>query len=549
MVTLFISDEAVDYLLDEFRDNGFPEPLDAEWTQDILLVFVDESLNVRCRKNCADEEYQNTSRVFPPTFTYCRNEKVTLEEQKLASCSCNTESFINGKTVISGISSDENLNWLCLSILLRRLVIPYVREHITDRDYDPRDDKSGIYFFCLEGKLIDKSVKGRERPDLAYVHIDPETGELVEEPERFYEEEIIEPEKFDAVMRRLENRPRFVVNPEGNGDKLELPPDFLDAYQSSRLVIDGMHRKHALSDRIAPVEFRRKDALWQHDLNPSAERIFITVDTLMKLPEPDVQMKMISDVLLPEAVIEVVDADFTCVVEIGGRNKENTKLSLYTRFGLPMMSPVRAEAGNIRDKAKSFLGDGLLASDGEGGLGDIAFSLLFGYKRILAVLIASEWFQKHGKSTDAQTGILVDADDGDIVIRMVSGKQRPDMICGGDEWQLGFWRPYERDDVYESPSVDEHISIETVEAFCRGPAETLKNQLTENNAVIMLEAETAKSNPQAMKMLAEKYAKGEDVPKDLRRALSLYEKAFVLLPDDDDLEFEIFMLKMEIDDQ
>lgn len=384
---------------------------------------------------------------------------------------------------------------------------------------------------------------------MAYVHIDPETGELVEEPERFYEEEIIEPEKFDAVMRRLENRPRFVVNPEGNGDKLELPPDFLDAYQSSRLVIDGMHRKHALSDRIAPVEFRRKDALWQHDLNPSAERIFITVDTLMKLPEPDVQMKMISDALLPEAVIEVVDADFTCVVEIGGRNKENTKLSLYTRFGLPMMSPVRAEAGNIRDKAKSFLGDGLLASDGDGGLGDIAFSLLFGYKRILAVLIASEWFQKHGKSTDAQTGILVDADDGDIVIRMVSGKQRPDMICGGDEWQLGFWRPYERDDVYESPSVDEHISIETVEAFCRGPAETLKNQLTENNAVIMLEAETAQSNPQAMKMLAEKYAKGEDVPKDLRRALSLYEKAFVLLPDDDDLEFEIFMLKMEIDDQ
>ena len=549
MVTVYLTEEAVDYLLDEFANCGFPETIDAEWTSDILLVYTDESLNVRCMKKGTVEGYQNTSRLFPPTFRNVRNEKIELAEKDLLGCRENLESFLNGESAIPGIPDDGDLTWLRLAVLLRRLVVPRVREHITDRDYTPDDDTSGVFFSCFEGELIDKTVKGKERPDLSYVYIDPETGELEEEPARFYEDELTEPQAFERVMRRLENRPQFVINPGGNGEKLELPAKFLDSYQSSRLVIDGMHRRSELNYRTAPVEFRRKDALWQHDLNASAERIYITVDTLMKLPEPEVPMKMIPDELLPEAVIEVIDADFTCIVEISGRNKENTKLSLYTRFGLPMMSPIRAEAGSIRDKAKSFLGDGLVASDGEGGLGDIAFSLLYGYKRILAVLIASEWFPKHGKNNDPQSGLLLEGNGDDIVIRRVSGKQRPDMICGGDEWQLGFWRPYDQDNEYEDIPVSEYIGLDAIKSLDRDPAEILKNKLTGDNAVTVLEAETAQGNPQAMKLLAARYAKGDGVSKDLKQALSLYEKAHMLLPDDADMEFEIFMLKMEIDDQ
>ncbi len=549
MVTLYITDEAVDYLLDEFNRKGFPEPLDADWTRDILLVYVDESLNVRCLRSGPDEEYQNTSRIFPLTVSYVRNEKVELEEQEIDKIRGNTGEYLNGKTAVAGISTDENLDWVRLAILLRRLVIPYVREHITDRDYDPSDDTSGIYFYCPDGQLEDKTVKGKERPDLAYVHIDPENGELVEEPARYYEDEIIASEMYDTVMSQLENRPHFVADPEGSGEKLELPANFLDAYQSSRLVISGMQRKREMSDRIAAIKFQRKDALWQHGLKASAERIFISVDTLMKLPEPDVPVKLIPDGLLPEAVIEVIDADFTCVVEISGRYKEKTLLSLYSRFGIPLMSPIRAEAGNVRDKSKMFLGDGLLITDGEGGLGDIAFSLLFGYKRILAVLIASEWFKKPGKSIGPQTGLLIEENDGDVVISRISGKQRPDMICGGDEWQLGFWRPYEQDEISEGPSVTERINLESVKLLDRDPIEDLKNQLDGKNAVTLLQTEIAQGNPQAMKLLAAKYVKGDGVPKNLGQALSLYEEAFTLLPDDDELEFEIFMLKMEIFDQ
>ena len=182
-------------------------------------------------------------------------------------------------------------------------------------------------------------------------------------------------------------------------------------------------------------------------------------------------------------------------------------------------------------------------------LGDIAISLLYGYKRILAVLIASEWFPKHGKNNDPQSGLLLEGNGDDIVIRRVSGKQRPDMICGGDEWQLGFWRPYDQDNEYEDIPVSEYIGLDAIKSLDRDPAEILKNKLTGDNAVTVLEAETAQGNPQAMKLLAARYAKGDGVSKDLKQALSLYEKAHMLLPDDADMEFEIFMLKMEIDDQ
>ena len=137
---------------------------------------------------------------------------------------------------------------------------------------------------------------------------------------------------------------------------------------------------------------------------------------MMKLPEVEIPLKRIPDELLPEAKVEIIDAAFTCIVEIDGANLRNTKLSLYNRFGLPLLSPVRAEAAGVCKGARSFLEDGHFASDGEGYLGDVAFSLLFGYKKILSVLIVSDWFGKHGRTENDQSGILISADDENIVI-------------------------------------------------------------------------------------------------------------------------------------
>ena len=52
-----------------------------------------------------------------------------------------------------------------------------------------------------------------------------------------------------------------------------------------------------------------------------------------------------------------------------------------------------------------------------------------------------------------------------------------------------------------------------------------------------------------MKLRAQQLLAEEPSMVEKQQALSLYEKAFALLPDDDDLEFEIFMLKMDMDNE
>ena len=549
MVTVFLTYEAQDQLLVEFEENGFREAVDAEWVSDILIEFVDTALSVRCLKKEKIEGYFNASRLFPPTLNNVKLEKLEIEESAVAESQNCLQAFLDGETQVAGISSDEELSWLRHSVLFRRLVIPYVREHIVNREYIPAEENSGVFFHCIDGKLVDEVVKDKQRPDLIYGRIDLKTGEIIESPGHYYEDEIIDGEGFDSVMEELENRPGFMMNPDGSGERSDLPAAFLAAYQNSRLMLDGKHRIKKNSSRNVPVEFKRNDYLWQHNLKPSAERIYISVDTLMKLPDVEVPVKMIPEELRPETVIEITDAGYICITEIGGKNDTNTSLSLYTRFGVPMLSPVRAEAANIREGAATFLGDGPLASDGEGFHGDVAFSLLFGYRKILAVLIATDWFGKHGKTENPQSGILIEKADKQYVVRRITGKERPELICGAGEGKMALWRPYQPDDEVNLPETVEIVTAEEISALQTGRSEETGNALFKNAEIETLEQEAEKGNPNAMKKLAEKYANGDGVKAEPRKALAFYEKAYALLPEDKDLEFEIFMLKMDIDNQ
>ena len=103
------------------------------------------------------------------------------------------------------------------------------------------------------------------------------------------------------------------------------------------------------------------------------------------------------------------------------------------------------------------------------------------------------------------------------------------------------FRPYQKDEDCSGPEIVEKISVQTILDMNRDPAELLRDKLGTGD---MLEKEAAEGNPQAMKLLAERLA-----PQDKQAALAWYEKAAALLPDDDDLEFEIFMLKMELENQ
>ena len=179
-------------------------------------------------------------------------------------------------------------------------------------------------------------------------------------------------------------------------------------------------------------------------------------------------------------------------------------------------------------------------------MGDVAFSLLFGYKKILSVLIVSDWFGKHGRTENDQSGILISTDDENIVIQRVEGSQRPVLVCSAPEGERVFFRPYQKDDPCDRVDALEIISTEAFRIMNRSPEEVLKEKLQTSDDSNALEKESLQGNPYAMKLLAKQLLQGEPSTEDKKLALSWYEKAAEQLPEDDDLEFEIFMLKMEI---
>ena len=545
MVTIFITDEAQDELIEEFKENELPELSTAERTLDILLELTDVCLTIRCQKESCNETYQKAERFFPPTVNLREKEQIQMEEGIIAEVHDHVQAFLAGELELQGIPADNDHSWLRHAILLRRLVIPYIKKHIADGSFEEQKKGTGLYLYCSEGEIVTMPVAGEKRPDLVYAKF-KENGDIVEEPGRYYDDEMFSGERLETAITELESRPQH-LNIEGIGDGLDWPPQFLEEYQCGRLLMDGRLRKNKLGSRVISGDFRRKDFLWQHPQKPSAEVIYVTVDTLLKLPEVEVLLKRIPAEMMPESIIEIVDAAFTCVIETDN-NRKSTKLSLYNRCGIPMLSPVYAEAASICDPAKTFLGDGVIATAGEGYLGDVAISLLYGFKKILSVLIAIDWFGKYGGTEREQSGLLIEADEDEVILRRVLGTQRPELICSIPKGERVFHRPYKPDDEPEEIYITEKLGIEEIISLNRDPKVILKEALQENNDT-SLKQEAAAGNPQAMKLLAETLLKRADTTEKKREVLAWYEKAAKLLPDDDDIEFEILMLKIEIENQ
>ena len=547
MITVFMTDEAQDMMLEEFEKNGFHGLCEDEWTSDILLEPIEACMSIRCRKMGEEENYQKEERFFPPTVNLRALETITAAEKSLEEIHGQVGAFLDGEVKVPGIPTDEDYGWLRNAVLYRRLVIPYARKHIEDGSFCEQEENAGVYIRREEDKIISEAVSGKDRPELFYARL-TEKGAIVEEPGRYYEDELFTEAKLRSAIQELANRPQF-LDIDGNGDRMDWPPQLLEEYQYGRLLMDGRLRKIELGSKVVPVVFKRKDFLWQHPKQTSVERIYVTVDTLMKLPEVEIPIKRIPEELRPEAIVEVVDCAFTCIIELEGVNLKNTKLSLYNRFGIPLLSPVRAEAAGICEGAKLFLEDGRFGADGEGYLGDVAFSLLFGYRKLLGVLIAADWFAKHGRNENAQSGILIECNGETLSVRRVTGTQRPEMICSAPEDERVFYRPYQDDEEYAEADIRETVTVKEILDLARDPAELLIERLRQNDRSDDLEQELAKGNPQAMKLRAQKLLEGEPTSEDKKQALAWYEKAAALLSGDDDLEFEIFMLKMELDTQ
>ena len=543
MVTVYLTAEAQDALIVEFSENGFPELCAEKWTEDIRLEPIEACMSIRCQKTGEGETYLKKERFFPPTINMSQSETITVADEDLESAHSEIDAFLDGELEVPGIPAEEESDWLRNTVLLFRLVIPYVRKHIEDGSFHEQDERGGLYLYCEEDEIRSRPVSGKDRPELVYARLSRE-GKLIEEAGRFYEDELFAEDKMKSTLKELEARPRY-LNIEGIGEGLDWPPIILEGYQCGRLLLDGKIKRIDLGSRIVPVSFRRENLLWQHPNRAPAERIYVSVDTLMKLPEVEVPIKRIPKEIVHKGIVEVIDAAFTCIVEAEGANLKNTLLSLYTRFGLPMLSPVHAEAACVSEGAKAFLEGGTFAADGDGYLGDVSLALLLEYKKLLAVLIAVDWFGKHGKTEGDQAGLLVECEGETVTVRRVTGKQRPDLICSAPEAARILYRPYEKDEDCAEADTTETCSFRELTEISKDPAEILGG--TRRNSD--LEEEIKRGNPQAMKLRARRLLEGEPTSEDKKQALSLYEKAFALLPDDDDLEFEIFMLKMDVDNE
>ena len=68
MITVFLTDEACDYLVDELQDKGLLAlPDDEQITDDILIEYTETAFRVRTLKKGIVEGYVYSMRAFPPT--------------------------------------------------------------------------------------------------------------------------------------------------------------------------------------------------------------------------------------------------------------------------------------------------------------------------------------------------------------------------------------------------------------------------------------------------------------------------------------------------
>ena len=293
MITVFLTNEAQDVLLEQLEEDGFQMQKEAPWASDLLLELTEICMSIRCRKAGSRELYEKAERFFPPTVNMRESEEITFSESDLDEIHVQVEAFLAGEAEVPGIPTDEEHNWLRNSILFRRLVLPYIQKHLDDGSFQEQRENSGIYIYCEDDEIMTQSVSGEERPELTYARL-TEEGMLVEEPGRYYDDELQDTEKLKSAIRELENRPQY-LDIEGEGDQAEWPPMLLEEYQCGRLLLDGRLKRSELGDQIVPVSFKREDFLWQRPSRASTETIYLTVDTMMKLPEVEIPLKRIPD--------------------------------------------------------------------------------------------------------------------------------------------------------------------------------------------------------------------------------------------------------------
>ena len=65
MITVFLSNEAQDVLIEQFEENGFQVQEETQWASDILLELTEICMSIRCHKTGKQELYRIRCLVDP----------------------------------------------------------------------------------------------------------------------------------------------------------------------------------------------------------------------------------------------------------------------------------------------------------------------------------------------------------------------------------------------------------------------------------------------------------------------------------------------------
>ena len=112
MLTIFLTNEAQDLLIDEFREDGFSELPLVKQPKALLLEFTEISITVLCENQGASEKYRHAVRFFPPTVNMEDEISLTVSDNEFQDIHEQVDEFLSGETELTGIPADGNYHWL-----------------------------------------------------------------------------------------------------------------------------------------------------------------------------------------------------------------------------------------------------------------------------------------------------------------------------------------------------------------------------------------------------------------------------------------------------
>ena len=410
-----------------------------ECNNGVRLEFVSLAFTCICKSDANGELYKIKARTLPENLTSVKEYRLPIIQLPVGIIQ-NPKTFLNGETSIQGIPVDSDGMMLRLAVLVYHLILPYV--HITDDSGYMHERNCGFQLETEDGIKL-TSVVGMERPNLTYMQLDSENGNVIQKEGRFYADEFATPE--ENVWEYIGGADSFsatkTVKGLGADENVSIPvvgDEAIALRRISQLI------NHGKSLRLkSSLTFRIQEELLVNSLGPDGEdralRLFVSTEDLINIPTYNCRMADICG-CFKKVRLEIIDAPITAEMNFEIPVKTAVTLRTYLRNSIKIFSEVSSEVV-VNNASDYLLKSGKALLSGTGDAGNIAWAVITGLCGMLAGLVDSKWIERHSVNNNSTTILKAELIDGNIRFRHIPGKFRPDLICKG---LTGFemFRPY-----------------------------------------------------------------------------------------------------------